>query len=362
MSQKSVAQLGKLNAAKVSQRETNRSLTRQALQRVVDRRIVSRGELDFPCVPSFGDRYVAQLTESWRAIGRAFAAPEVEDLRKNVAHALATGFAASPYARMIVSYEAPAPPQAGVHYIIRLKEHTMEEHYRRWVAERNPPLFGVTPDCKVLSVARELGPPENVCVLDVGAGTGRNAIALARLGYATDALEPVPALVEQMRNDAAKEGVSLDVIEGDILSPQLSLAEGRYRLIVLAEVISYFRSVEQVRIAFTKFASALAPGGVALVNSFLAMEGYKPDDAAREVSETAWSRIFTRGELAFINETLPFDRVAEESVYDYEKRNAPTKSWPPTGWFEDWSQGRNVFDLPSGRAPIDMRWLVYRRR
>jgi 2-polyprenyl-3-methyl-5-hydroxy-6-metoxy-1,4-benzoquinol methylase len=362
MSRKSMAAIRNVPTTKALRRETNPSMTRQALQRVVDRRTLSRGEFDFPCVPALADRYTTQLTEAWRAIGRPFAAGEVEELRKNVAHALATGFAASPYARMVVTYEAPPPPQAGIRYAIRLKEHTMEEHYRQWVAERKPPLFGVRPDSKVISLAKELGPPRSVHVLDVGAGTGRNAIGLARLGYPTDALEPVPALVEQMRNDATREGVSLGVIEGDILSPELALSEDRYRLIVLAEVMSHFRSVEQVRIAFTKFARALAPGGIALVNTFLAMEGYRPDDAAREVSETAWSRIFTRSELAFITETLPFDRVSEESVYEHEKRNAPPDSWPPTGWFEDWSQGRNVFDLPAGRAPIEMRWLVYRRR
>ena len=355
-----MAQLKKVPAT--SRRETNASLTRQALNRVVDRRTLSRGEFDFPCVPALAERFTTQLADAWHALGRPFSANELDELRKNVAHALATGFDASPYARMIVTYEAPPPPRAGIRYIIRLKEHTMEEHYRHWVAERKPPLFGVRADSKVLSLAQELGPPASVAVLDVGAGTGRNAIALARLGHPTDAIEPVAALAEQMRSDAAREGVPLGVIEGDILAPELTLSEGRYRLIVLAEVISHFRTVDQVRVAFTKFASALAPGGVALVNTFLAMEGYKPDDAARQVSETAWSRIFTRGELGFITEELPFDRGAEESVYEHEKRHSPSGSWPPTGWFEDWSQGRNVFDLPAGRAPIDMRWLVYRRR
>lgn len=343
-------------------RETNPSVTRQALNRVVERRTVSRGELNFPCIPAFAERYVTQLTDLWRAIGRPFAAVEIAELRKNVAHALTTGFQASPYARMVVTYEAPPPPRAGVRYAIRLKEQTMEEHYQQWVAERKAPLFGARPDAKVLSVAEGLGPPETAPVLDVGAGTGRNAIALARRGHPTDAVEPVAALADQMRAEAARHSVPLSVIEGDVLEPELTLTEGRYRLIVLAEVMSHFRSVEQVSEAFTKFASALAPGGIVVANSFIAMEGYKPDDAARQVSETAWSRIFTRGELAFLTETLPFDRVSEESVYDYEKKNSPAGDWPPTGWFEDWSQGRNAFDLPAGRAPIDMRWLVYRRR
>ena len=347
---------------KPAQRETNPSVARQAIHRVVDRRTLSRGEVDFPCVPAMGERYTAQLADMWRAIGRPFAPAELENLRQNVERALSTGYLASPFARMVVTYEAPPPPLAGIRYAIRLKEPTMEEHYAHWAAERKPPLFGEHPDCKVMAVAAELGDPTSVPVLDVGAGTGRNAVPLARLGHPTDALEPVSALAQQMRSSAAAEQIPLQVIEGDVLSAELSLAPCAYKLIVLAEVVSHFRSAEDVRVAFRKFVDAVSPGGVVLLNTFLAMEGYKPDALARQVSETAWSCIFTRADFAFITDELPFDRISDESVHEHEKKNLPSQAWPPTGWFVDWSQGRNVFDLPPGKAPIDLRWLAYRRR
>ena len=348
--------------AKAAQRETNPSVARQAIHRVVDRRTLSRGEVDFPCVPAMGERYTAQLVDMWRAIGRPFAPAELENLRQNVERALSTGYGASPFARMVVTYEAPPPPLAGIRYTIRLKEPTMEEHYAHWAAERKPPLFGEHPDCKVIAVAADLGDPASVPVLDVGAGTGRNAIPLARLGHRTDALEPVHVLAQQMRSRAEAEQIPLRVIEGDVLSADLSPAPGSYKLVVLSEVVSHFRSVEDVRVAFTKFANAVSPGGIVLVNTFLAMEGYKPDALARQVSETAWSRIFTRADFAFITDELPFDRVSDESVHEHEKTHLPSEAWPPTAWFVDWSQGRNVFDLPPGKAPIDLRWLAYRRR
>jgi len=193
-------------------------------------------------------------------------------------------------------------------------------------------------------------------------GTGRNAIALARLGHPTDALEPVSVLAQQIRSSAAAEQIPLRVIEAEVLAAELSLAPGAYKFIVLAEVVSHFRSVKDVRVAFAKFVDALMPGGILLINTFLSMEGYKPDALARQVSETAWSCIFTRADLAFITEELPFDRISDESVYEHEKKHLPAEAWPPTGWFVDWSQGRNVFDLPAGKAPIDLRWLAYRRR
>jgi hypothetical protein len=40
----------------------------------------------------------------------------------------------------------------------------------------------------------------------------------------------------------------------------------------------------------------------------------------------------------------------------------PKEHWPPTGWFEQWSSGGDLFDLPLGRAPVELRWLAYRKR
>jgi hypothetical protein len=47
-------------------------------------------------------------------------------------------------------------------------------------------------------------------------------------------------------------------------------------------------------------------------------------------------------------------------VFEHEKPRLPESAWPPTGWFAEWTQGIDRFDLPAGKAPIDMRWLVYR--
>jgi SAM-dependent methyltransferase len=351
----------KCERAPDAQRETGVEALQTALQGIVHRRVLARGEVDFPCIPALLDTYVADLLAMWKAMGKQFSDEEGAQLKRSVAMALRAGFEATPYARMVVSYEAQAPPH-GVRYGIRLKENTIEQHYEHWLSERKPPLFGAHPDAKVIEVAATLGNPREARVLDVGAGTGRNAIALARRGHPTTGVELVAALAEEMTRASQSEHLPIDVVAADVLLPEYTPPRDRYKLVVLSEVASHFRDESELRTVFEKFAEATISGGVVLVNLFMALDGYEPDAVARELSEVSWSRIFTRRDIAFITEELPFDVIDETSVHDHEKRHAPADAWPPTSWFVDWTQGRNVFDLPVGRAPIELRWFTYRRR
>jgi SAM-dependent methyltransferase len=212
-------------------------------------------------------------------------------------------------------------------------------------------------------LAAELGPPADTPILDVGAGTGRNTLPMARLGYPTDAVEIAPALAEVLRQEVAKEKLSVQVFEGDALDPTLPVPKNRYKLIVLAEVVaSHFREVQEVRRLAERACDLLAPGGILLFSVFVAMDGYKPDALARELSQVSWCPIFTRHELETAVAGLPLERVADECVHDYEHEFLPPTAWPPTGWFVNWSLGSDLYALPAGRAPIEMRWLSYRKR
>jgi SAM-dependent methyltransferase len=332
----------KREEAPVVKRETRADVLEVALTSIVHRRVLARGEVDFPCIPALLDAYVADLLGMWQAIGKPFSDDERAQLRGAVQMALGAGFEATPYARMLVSYEVKAPPH-GVRYAIRLKENTIEQHYEHWLSEKEPPLFGALPDAKVMELAATLGSPADARILDVGAGTGRNAIPLARRGHPTTGVELVAALAEEMDRARRSEQLPIDVV-------------------AVSEVASHFRGADELRTVFEKFAEALVPGGLALVNLFVALNGYEPNALACELSEVSWSRIFTRRDLAFITEELPFDGVDEVSVHDHERDHSAAAAWPPTSWFVDWSQGRNVIDLPLGQAPIELRWFTYRRR
>jgi len=349
-------------ATKKGRRETTPSVLRQALLRKLGQRIVANGEVEFPCVPALLETYMARLIALFESVGKPFSDDEFQNLKRAMDTVLTEGFRLSPQARAVVAYRTQAPPEPGIVWRVRLEGQTMDEMYASWVGARPPPLFGAYPDAKVMAVAKSLEALGPVSVLDVGAGTGRNAIPLARAGYAVTALEPVPAFVVELRKAAAAAGVSVAVLEGSALSPELRLPEGAFKLAVLSEVVTHARNRDEMLALVSNVAAAVAPEGRILFNAFVALEGYKPDPVARQVSDIAGSAIFTRGELAALTERLPLDLVSDESAHDYERAHLPAEAWPPTLWFEDWAHGRNVFALPPAKVPLELRWLEFRHR
>jgi hypothetical protein len=91
---------------------------------------------------------------------------------------LAESYKASPRSRIVISYDSPIGRVLNYH--VRAEWSTIEAAYDNWVATREPPLFGTEPDARVRALAGETADPSTYRVLDIGAGTGRNALALAR--------------------------------------------------------------------------------------------------------------------------------------------------------------------------------------
>ncbi len=342
-------------------RETNQTVLRQAMLRRLPRRLGASGVFVLPPVPSLFEHFTEQLRELFAAFGRVFDEADTLHLQGVVKTQLERAYAVSPYSRVVVRYQTEAPPGTAMHYDVQVELSSVADEYAQWVKTRTPPYFGVNPDAKVLECAHALGPPAQVPVLDVGAGTGRNTLPLARAGFPTDAVELSPALASVLRAEVEKEQLSVRVFEGSALG-ELGLPSGHYRLLFMAEVIaSHIRSVEEIRLLVAGAARALAPDGLFVFNAFLAKDGYRPDPVSRELSQALWSNLFTKADLAAAFQGQPFELVSDESTHDFEQEHQPPQGWPPTGWFVDWARGLDLFDVPSGRAPIDLRWLVYRR-
>jgi 2-polyprenyl-3-methyl-5-hydroxy-6-metoxy-1,4-benzoquinol methylase len=347
---------------KPAKRETNAAVLKQAMLRRLPRRLQAKGEMHLPAVPGLLEHYVKIFDQLWESIGRKFTPPEIEEFRQSLSARLEQAYAASASAKVIVSYECDPAPKTSLTWKVVALAASFQEEYQHWVDTRTPPLFGKHPDAKALDVARSLGAPGEVRILDVGAGTGRNSLPLAREGFVVDALEPAVALAKLLREAAAAEGLAIGIVEGNVLDPALELAQSRYRMLLLSEVVaSHFRSVEQLRQLFEAAARWLEPGGVLVLNAFLSDGGYKPDDIARQLSQVLWCVLFTRRDLDAALAGLPFERVADEPAADYEREHLPEGQYPSTGWYEGWSGGQDLFDLPADRAPMELRWLVYRK-
>jgi hypothetical protein len=176
---------------------------------------------------------------------------------------------------------------------------------------------------------------------------GRNTLALARRGHPVDVVELTPKFADIIRAEAERESLNVRVINRDVFSTADDLRRD-YQLILLSEVVSDFRSAEQLRAVFALATQCLAAGGRLMFNIFLPKPGYTPDAAAIELGQQCYTTIFTSQEL-----------VSDDSVYEYEKSHLSDEAWPPTSWYADWVSGLDVFDIRREQCPIEMRWLVY---
>jgi len=344
-----------------SARETSAPILRDAVLRRLPLRLNAAAEFRVPPAPALLEHWVQLFNNLWISIGRVFSADDLEAFRANLKQNLEQAWGASVYSRVLVSFATDAPPQTTLSWRVDIETMTMADEYDHWVATRSPPLFGKHPDAKIFEVARSLGAPAEVPILDVGAGTGRNTLPLARAGFPTDAVELVPALSAILRQEAATEALPVQVFERSIFDPELALPSGYYRIILLAEVVPHFRSPAELRALFEVATKLLRHGGLLVFSAFLNSDGYEPDDVVRQMSQISWCNLFTRRELQEALAGAPFQLESDESVPAYEKAHLPVEEWPPTGWFETWSAGQDLFDLPIDKPPMDLRWLVYRK-
>lgn len=327
--------------------------------RRLTRRAVVTGEITLPAVPGMLEEYVDMCSTIFSSVGCTFTPDQLEHLRNVLRGQLAEAFEASSRSDIVITYNSPVGTT--LNYNINTRWWSIQGAYDNWVATRKPPYFGKDPDARVTKLADEVADPNTCHVLDIGAGTGRNTLALARRGFPVDAVEMTQKFADAIRVDASWENLKVRVVERDVFERSDDLRRD-YKLILSSEVVSDFRTTEQLRNILELGAECLAPGGRLVFNMFLTHDGYQLTDAARELGQQCYTSIFTRDELATATKGLALDLIADDSVYDFEKANLPADAWPPTSWYEGWTAGQDVFDLPREKCPIDMRWLVFQKQ
>jgi precorrin-6B methylase 2 len=336
----------------------DRTAVREGMLRRLYRGSVATGQISVAAAPGLIDEYVKLCDSIFAAMGRRFTPEQLTAVRAVLEEQLAEAFAASQRSQITISWEAPIGTVLNYH--VRPEWLTIEGAYDNWVATREPPLFGTEPDARVWALATEESDASACPVLDVGAGTGRNGLALARRGHPVDAIEAAPRFADIIRVDAAKEFLTVRVLERDVFATLADLRQD-YRLIILSEVVSDFRSTQQLRGVFELAAHALAPGGRLVFNAFLVRDGHTLDEGARQLGQQLYTSIFTHDEMSAAAQGFALTLITDDSVYDYEQAYLPEGAWPQTSWYAGWISGLDVFDVERQNSPIEMRWLVYQK-
>lgn len=135
-------------------------------------------------------------------------------------------------------------------------------HYADLLAPIYPWMLGGL-DAAVAAAAREvneLAPPGSLAV-DLGAGFGAHAIALARKGWRVLAVDSSPVLVEQLRTLAA--GLPVAAWCGDLVRFARRVAQGRTADLVLCmgDTLMHLEDSSRVAALAAEVARALAPRG-----------------------------------------------------------------------------------------------------
>ncbi|HEX7004828.1 MAG TPA: class I SAM-dependent methyltransferase [Trueperaceae bacterium] len=153
-----------------------------------------------------------------------------------------------------------------------------------------------------LRLAADHGGP----VLEVGAGTGRLCIALARAGHEVVGIDSSPQMLERGRQNAAREGVELRLEQGDMRDFEL---EARFPLVVAAfNTLMHLHTLDDQDRALGRLRSHLEPGGAFAFDLFL------PDFGQLGVlrSEAEWADVAgEQAELLLVQEHDPLSQTIQ---------------------------------------------------
>lgn len=323
----------------------------------------ARGELVLLAMPALVETHLKRLQMLATVLGNPFNERGLVNVRAALEQRAAEGFAASPYSMLRVRY-GPAPnPRDGLIWQIETVVISRLDRAREFLKHRPPEQFGQFPDAKLMAVAEQLGAPATAPVLDVGAGTGRNALALAERGHPVTALEENALFVEVIQQRAWAAERAIEVQHLDLLNPLLELPRQHYALAVLSGVVPYFDGVRELRLAIARLTHTLRPGGYLLFDTFVTTEGYQASQLVIELSRFSDSYLFSPQDLHEAIGTQPLDLVSDEAAWDYEAQHLEPAARAVRGWLDAWARADRLFPLPDGqRPPVSLRWQLYRKR
>jgi SAM-dependent methyltransferase len=302
------------------------------------------------------DIQVAHLIRLLRDGGCRIGRSDIDAIKRTLEPRMREAWAFSHHSSMIVKFRlAPGQP-----FDLEIDWHPLRlaDWYDSWKRRSRKNGLGSHPDARVVDLAGTLGEPVRAPILDLGAGTGRNTLALARGGHPVTAVEVTPSMAAAMSEAATRERLPVVVHQQDLFDERLDLPRNHYALVILSHVVPEFRGSLQLRTMIRRVASLMRPGGVLLFSSFLSAPDFKVTESQRQQCEARRSSVFTRKEIRAALSGRGLGLRREFHAHDYERDHLPPKAWPPTRWFASWSRGRDVFALPRRVAsPIELFWI-----
>ncbi len=162
-------------------------------------------------------------------------------------------------------------------------------------------------------------------VLDVGTGTGRYALKLARRGADVTALDQSPEMLAVAREAAQREGLSID-FRLTSLDDGLALAANRFDLLICALMLCH---VADLAHAMQEFARVLHPSGYLLITDF------HPDSVSY-----GWRTGFQQTGVKYLLPNMPHTRdnyleslatsgLSLVNAIDLPLRALPARTYPP---------------------------------
>jgi SAM-dependent methyltransferase len=219
-------------------------------------------------------------------------------------------------------------------------------------------------------------------VLDVGAGTGRVAIAFAGVGYPVTAVDPAPGMLNELRVKARERPVQLVAAEG----ARLPFARGRFDAVILARILYL---MPDWKAALREVYDVLKPGGCLFhergngqadeawvqirekLRALLRDAGVETPFHPGARSEAEVDAALTR--LGFVcSRRLPIGPGPKMTLHDFVGRIAAGEFsylWNTPAYVQEscipllnkWCQ--DTFDLgQSLPIPAELEWTVYRRQ
>ena len=153
-----------------------------------------------------------------------------------------------------------------------------------------------------------------------------------------------PKFADMIRLDAGRELLNVRVIQRDVFSTMDDLRRD-YQLILLSEVVSDFRTTQQLRGLFELAAQCLAPGGRLVFNAFLAARRLHP---RRRRTRTRAANVHQHLHAATrypCRSAVPSRARCRRLGIRVRESPLPDGAWPPTSWYAEWVSGQDVFDV-----------------